>query len=128
ACCESELRSMASAGLVRRSKSQKAQNYSELPFAVSKHWAWVTLGQICALENGDRGRNYPNKSAQVVEGVPFINAGHLMGGLVDQDQMSYISEDRYKSLGSGKFTEGDILFCLRGSLGKCAIVTGLERG
>ena len=36
--------------------------------------------------------------------------------------MNYITEDRYNLLGGGKIKKGDILFCLRGSLGKYALV------
>ena len=36
--------------------------------------------------------------------------------------MNYISEDKYDRLSSGKFIKGDVLYCLRGSLGKKAIV------
>lgn len=35
--------------------------------------------------------------------------------------MNYISENRFKLLGSGKTRANDILYCLRGSLGKTAI-------
>jgi type I restriction enzyme S subunit len=36
--------------------------------------------------------------------------------------MNFISESRFRSLGSGKTRHNDILYCLRGSLGKTAIV------
>ena len=36
--------------------------------------------------------------------------------------MNYITINKYNSLGSGKIIKNDILFCLRGSLGKYAIV------
>ena len=36
--------------------------------------------------------------------------------------MNYISEDRFNRLGSGKTKANDLLYCLRGSLGKTAIV------
>ena len=42
--------------------------------------------------------------------------------------MTFITQERYDVLRSGKFMDGDILFCLRGSLGKSAIVDGFEKG
>jgi type I restriction enzyme S subunit len=36
--------------------------------------------------------------------------------------MNYISKENYELLSQGKFIEGDILFCLRGSLGKFAVI------
>lgn len=81
------------------------------------------LGNLAVFINGDRGTNYPSKSDFVDHGVPFINAGHLNGGEVDFTGMNYISEERFNRLGSGKTRAGDILYCLRGSLGKTATVS-----
>lgn len=78
--------------------------------------------------NGDRGKNYPSKSKQTLSGVPFINAGHLENGVLDMSNMNYISQETYDKLGSGKIQPGDILYCLRGSLGKFASVGELEGG
>lgn len=84
----------------------------------------VKLGDIAILINGDRGKNYPSQSDISAEGdIPFVNAGHLNGRSVDFSEMNYISKDKYDKLNSGKFVQGDILYCLRGSLGKKAIVS-----
>ncbi len=88
----------------------------------------VRLGAVCAFENGDRGKNYPGKQHRVSHGVPFINAGHLAKAGIDFDSMDYISPDRFALLGNGKIRPGDILFCLRGSLGKFASVGDLAVG
>ncbi|MCI5039760.1 MAG: restriction endonuclease subunit S [Donghicola eburneus] len=79
---------------------------------------FVKLGSVCKFENGDRGKNYPGRKAFVPEGVPFINAGHLLNGPIDWDHMNYIPEDHFHRLSNGKVRKGDLLFCLRGSLGK----------
>jgi type I restriction enzyme S subunit len=86
------------------------------------------LGDVCEFENGDRGKNYPNKQHRVAHGVPFINAGHLSEDGVDFSEMDYISVERFNLLGNGKVRPGDILFCLRGSLGKHASVGELNLG
>jgi type I restriction enzyme S subunit len=83
---------------------------------------------LAELINGDRGKNYPSASAFVPSGVPFINAGHLRDGIVDSSEMNYITEERFALLGSGRIRHNDILYCLRGSLGKSAIVTTVARG
>ncbi|WP_426039897.1 restriction endonuclease subunit S [Brevundimonas sp. DC300-4] len=85
----------------------------------------VALRQLCSFENGDRGENYPNKSARVLEGIPFINAGHLSNRRVNMSGMDYISSERFDLLRSGKPKDRDVLFCLRGSLGKFGIVDGI---
>jgi type I restriction enzyme S subunit len=86
------------------------------------------LGEFCSFENGDRGTNYPSKSARTATGIPFINAGHLTENGIDLETMDYISRERFDLLSNGKIREGDILFCLRGSLGKFASVGDLSEG
>ena len=86
-------------------------------------WRRLRLGDVATFINGDRGRNYPSPSDFVNDGVPFINAGHLNGRTVDFAGMNFITEASFQALGSGKVQKGDILYCLRGSLGKTAVIT-----
>lgn len=81
----------------------------------------VKLSEVCRTYNGDRGKNYPSGNDRVDEGVPFVNAGHLMDGKVSFEKMDYITRERYRLLSGGKIEKGDILYCLRGSLGKCGV-------
>ncbi len=88
----------------------------------------IHLGDFCKFENGDRGKNYPSKSKQIASGIPFINAGNLNRSKIDFNGMAYISQATFDSLGGGKIRRNDILFCLRGSLGKFASVGDLSTG
>ena len=115
-------------GKIKRSKPSEPIPPSEDLFDLPKNWAWERLKTFSILENGDRGKNYPNKSALVDSGVPFVNAGHLVNGQINDIEMTFITEGRYKILSGGKFRIDDILFCLRGSLGKVALVKSIERG
>lgn len=91
-------------------------------------WPLVKLGDICTFVNGDRGKNYPSSSEFVEEGIPFINAGDLIDNQIDKKRLSYISSDKFDLLSSGKVCKDDLLFCLRGSLGKFAIVDDITEG
>ena len=91
-----------------------------------EHWAWCSLDQIAELINGDRGKNYPSRRHYISDGVPFISAGNISCGKLND--LNYISEERYELLNSGKLEEGDIIYCIRGTLGKAAIFTKLEKG
>ena len=100
----------------------------EKPFDIPESWEWVRVGDISHIENGDRGKNYPSKKDLKNKGIPFINAGHLSKGEVDFNKMNFITSDKYHRLSSGKVKDGDIIFCLRGSLGKVALVKGSRQG
>ena len=95
---------------------------SEQPYPVPGNWCWVRLKAVIRLYNGDRGTNYPSKKDYQSSGVPFINAGAIVDGELNEAEFNYISEEKYDALRAGKIQQGDILYCLRGSLGKTAIV------
>ena len=91
-------------------------------------WQTKTLGDVCSFENGDRGTNYPSRAAQTACGIPFINAGHLTDNGIDIENLNFIPRERFDLLTNGKIRSGDILFCLRGSLGKFASVGTMSEG
>jgi type I restriction enzyme S subunit len=91
-------------------------------------WEIRSFGDLLTISNGDRSKNYPSKEFRVSAGIPFVNAGHLKDGQIDLSEMDYISREKYESLSGGKFQDGDILFCLRGSLGKSALVKNFGEG
>ncbi len=111
-----------------KNKSVSAFIDEDRPFVLPNGWEWVQLGDLCILENGDRSKNYPNKSLLVDSGVPFVNAGHLNDSRIKLDKITYVTEERFNLLRSGKFFSGDILYCLRGTLGKVALVEGFNKG
>lgn len=113
-------------GNIKKQKPLPEISEEEKPFELPEGWEWVALQEICSLENGDRSKNYPNKSTLVETGIPFVNAGHLENGNIRQEDMTFITPEHFSILRSGKFLDGDILFCLRGSLGKSAIVQNLS--
>ena len=93
-----------------------------------KSWNSVDLGSVVQLINGDRGKNYPSQKDFINDGIPFINAGHIQEGSIQFKSMNYISQETFNLLGSGKILPNDILYCLRGSLGKTAIVQDIDKG
>jgi len=113
---------------VKKPKKLPPVSDDEVSFSLPTGWSWARLDGIAALINGDRGKNYPSKAHYVDEGLPFINAGHLRDGQVDHSEMNFISQERFDLLRSGKVQAGDLLYCLRGSLGKAAVVSGFNCG
>lgn len=125
---QQEKQRLYDAGEIRKPKSHPAITDEDEPFDIPEKWTWTRLSNVCILENGDRGKNYPSQSDLVESGIRFINAGHLQDGTVSHDEMDYITEERFDLLGRGKVQAGDLLFCLRGSLGKCALIRNDDRG
>jgi hypothetical protein len=115
-------------GELRKRRPRQSLASAESRLKLPANWVWVELGDLCQLENGDRSKNYPSRSQRVAEGIPFINAGHLQQGRIAMDSMEYISRATYNELRAGKIVREDILFCIRGSLGKVALASGIETG
>ena len=85
-------------------------------------WVVTPMKYLVDFYNGDRSENYPSRNEFVLDGIPFINAGHLLNGTLDFENLDYISEEKYKSMGGVKLSKDDIVYCLRGSLGKNALL------
>lgn len=100
----------------------------EIPFKIPMNWSWCTLENIVELINGDRGKNYPAKNKLSSEsGIPFISAINLKNGEIFEDNLLFMNQMQYDLLSRGKLKKNDLIFCLRGSLGKNAICN-IEKG
>ena len=100
----------------------------EMPFEeLPEGWAWARLETVAQILNGDRGKNYPAKSKLRDSGIPFVSAINVERGVVSETNMLYMTEDQYDLLHAGKLEHGDMVFCIRGSLGKFGIFP-FERG
>ena len=90
---------------------------------VPEHWEIYKLSYLARPINGDRGSNYPSADEFVEEGIPFISSNELVGGYVRRDLSPKITLSKYKQLGGLKIQCGDILYCLRGGVGKSGLCT-----
>lgn len=100
----------------------------EVPFEeLPEGWALTRLSEVALVLNGDRGKNYPAKSKLHDSGIPFVSAINIEQGFVSESNMLYMTDAQYGALRAGKLNQGDIVFCIRGSLGKHGIFP-FERG
>lgn len=91
----------------------------EMPYKLPSNWVWTRLGDITDILNGDRGKNYPSKDKLLENGeIPFISAVNLEDGQILKENLLFLSNEQYEKLRAGKLRENDLLFCIRGSLGK----------
>jgi len=91
-------------------------------------WEQRKLAEHCDMYNGDRSSKYPNAQDMVSDGIPFINAGDLEDGSVNLSSCNKISREKYYDLGGAKLEFGDIVYCLRGTLGKNAYIDNFTEG
>lgn len=89
----------------------------EMPVA----WETTKVSRIATTHNGDRGTNYPSGVDFVGDGIPFVNAPSLDGGWVIDELVPRITLERYNLLGGVRLQKDDIIYCLRGNVGKSAV-------
>ena len=95
---------------------------------IPKEWGRTKIKMIASFFNGDRTSRYPQPSDFVDSGVTFLTSRNIDSDEVNLSDAKYITEDKYKSLSGAKIQIDDIIFCLRGSVGKCAINRTLSCG
>lgn len=97
---------------------------------IPKGWNISRLKYIAKFFNGDRGKNYPSSEDLVDDGIAFLTSNNIHGIVLDcsQEKSKFITEERYNRLGGAKIQLNDIAFCLRGSVGNCAINKTLTKG
>ena len=119
---QAEKQRLIQSGKLKKEKPLPEITEDEKPFEIPEGWMWVRLSKIWTVINGDRGKNYPSKSKLSNNGIPFISAVNLDGKtVVKDDKLLCMTEEQYEKLGNGKLQRGDIVVCIRGSLGKHGI-------
>lgn len=125
---QAEKQALIKAGKLKKEKPLPEISEEEKPFEIPESWKWVRIANTWDVLNGDRGKNYPAKTTLSHKGIPFISALNLNGKtIIYDDNLLCLSEEQYNKLGNGKLIQGDIVVCIRGSLGKHGRFP-LERG
>lgn len=116
-------------GMLQKMFPKKGETVPEVRFpGFEEAWEEKKLGDYCDMFNGDRSAKYPNAQDMVSEGIPFINAGDLVDGHVNLVSAKKITREKYNDLGGAKLQLGDIVYCLRGTLGKNAYINNFTEG
>lgn len=104
--------------VIKKDKALQPISDKEIPFDIPENWKWIRLSEIFRIINGDRGKNYPSKAKLTTEGIPFISAANIEKGTISKEKLLYMNQEQYDKLSGGKLIEGDMVLCIRGSLGK----------
>lgn len=108
----------------REMKDSGVEWIGEIP----KEWGRTKIKMIASFFNGDRTSRYPQPTDFVDDGIAFLTSRNIDGDEVDLSETKYITKSKYNSLSGAKIQIDDIIFCLRGSVGKCAINQTLSCG
>lgn len=116
---QAEKQRLIQEGKIKKEKQLPEIAENEIPFDIPETWMWCRFGDLIQIINGDRGKNYPSKDKLLKEGnIPFISAINIENNTISKDNLLYLSQEQYDLLGSGKLLKGDLVLCIRGSLGK----------
>lgn len=104
---------------MRKMKNSGFDLIGEIP----SDWMTNKIKFVADFYNGDRGKNYPSGEDLVDDGIVFLTSNNIHSTVLDTkpEITKYISPERYKILGGAKIEKGDLIFCLRGSVGLCSI-------
>ena len=97
---------------------------------IPESWETPRLKDNAYFINGDRGKNYPSGEDIKTEGIPFLTSDNIHSSIVDiaRDGAKYITEEKYNSMHGAKLRINDLIYCLRGSVGLCALNKELTQG
>ena len=109
-------------GKIKKEKELPPIKADEMPYELPKLWQWVRLGEVCELINGDRSNKYPSDKDIKQVGIPFISAKYIVNNMICLDMIqSFITAEKFQILNNGKLQHRDLVFVLRGSVGKHGI-------
>lgn len=99
----------------------------EIPFDIPNNWEWVRLKNLSVtISKGTTPKG--GKNAYLNKGINFLRAENVKAsGKVSLENVMYIDENIHKNFLKRSILEDkDILICIAGTLGRCAIITKQE--
>lgn len=113
--------SIALAGQITKKVQEKWQAYLD-QIILDIDEPVVSLNKVATFLNGDRSQNYPSKEEIFdEESVPFLSTQVLRDRWDISATQKFVSESIDQRMGGVRVQKGDILYCLRGSVGKCGV-------
>jgi type I restriction enzyme, S subunit len=95
---------------------------------IPKSWEEMTLGAavqkniITDIQDGNHGAQHPKASDYVKDGIPFVMASNLKGGVIDVESANKIPREIYENLRIGFAKTGDVLLTHKATIGLVATV------
>lgn len=98
-----------------RHSERSEESSADLPSG----WEWKKMRDVCDVRDGTHDSPKYHK-----EGYPLVTSKNLKNGLIDIDNVKYISKEDYDAINKrSKVCIGDILFAMIGTIGNAVLVT-----
>lgn len=98
-----------------RHSERSEESSAELPSG----WEWKKMRDVCDVRDGTHDSPKYHK-----EGYPLVTSKNLKNGLIDVDNVKYISKEDYEAINKrSKVCVGDILFAMIGTIGNAVLVS-----
>lgn len=114
-------------GKIKRSKKSASDDEIEAPFEIPESWEWVRLEDMvspdCTL-----GYGIVQPMEDVLNGIPVVRPVDLTSPIIGIKGLKRIDEKISNSYQRTILKGGEILFCVRASVGKVGIASGQLRG
>ena len=90
----------------------------ELDREIPEGWIASSIDEICDIQDGDRGKNYPKKEEFSDDGYClFLNAGNVTKSGFDFSNNSFVNKEKDELLRKGKLKRKDVVMTTRGTVG-----------
>ena len=90
----------------------------ELDKEIPEGWIAGRIDEICDIEDGDRGKNYPKKEEFSDDGYClFLNAGNVTKSGFDFSNNSFVTKEKDELMRKGKLKRRDVVMTTRGTVG-----------
>lgn len=97
------------------------------PVENEKGWEVKKIGDLAIVKTGPFG-SMLHKEDYITDGIPLVNPIHMKNFKIVPDMEFTISKEKACELENYMLQNNDVIFARRGDIGRCAIVSEIEKG
>lgn len=97
------------------------------PVENEKGWEVKKIGDLAIVKTGPFG-SMLHKEDYITDGIPLVNPIHMKNFKIVPDMEFTISKEKACELENYMLQNNDVVFARRGDIGRCAIVSEIEKG
>ena len=125
---QAEKQSLIKEGKIKKEKPLPEISEDEIPFDIPESWKWVRFSEINNYISTGPFGSMLHKSDYVSSGIPLVNPANIISEHIFPSEKMMVSQKTADRLSSYKLSIGTIVMGRRGEMGRCALVTDVEKG